>query len=907
MKAISKWAIIGLCALNSGYSFGHAEHDKARFVAPTGKDIGFCDSAVRPCASISYAVQKANKGDKVLVASGEYTISSSEELFYLKSEIVPILAGFNRFDHFQSQSPKNNPTVLKGVPADMIIELRKKGFQIIADGKNFENDLELKNKIDAYNELNKSHSAESCVGGFASNFPCDNVDLVAHMPLSAFSSRPSSGNDIWGHVDLNTGREYALIGLRNGAAVVDLGDPENPVEVGTVRGGSSTWRDVKVYQFYDQQDNHWKAYAYVTVDQVADGVTIIDLNDLPNSVSLVERNTSVGTAHNVYISNVDYTLNIKLEDAEPALQLIGSNAFSGSFHNYSLANPETIAISGNQTNFAEYTHDGASVTLTDIRKDTQCITATTSCSVFVGFNEKQMRLFDISNPADTRLLSTATYSDVGFNDKYVHSGWVTEDKQFVLLHDEFDEFRGGLNTTVRIFSISNLRSPVQVGQWTGPTEAIDHNGFVRGNRYYMSNYERGMTILDISNPAVPTVAGYFDTFPTSDRDSFNGAWGVYPYLPSGLLLVSDINSGLYILRDNTQANAQGTLQFTRTTQDVEQDTSVEIDVVRSGVNAGSTSVSVSYELISGSAMSGSDFTPVSGTLTWNGNEQGAKSFSIDVMPDNTGSELEEEFFVRLYDPRSGATLSSPSYLTIKVAGTPNAGAIEFVESTESFAENSGTNTVMVARNGGADGAASVSYQLVDGTAVAGSDYEAASGTLNWNDSDSDPKVITVTIIDDADSENDETFTIQLSNVSGANLGSDTEISVEIADNESNTAPTINPIENFEVNAGQLVSLVSVANDVDGDDLTYLWQQNSGENVQIIGADQAQASFVAPSSAGQLQFTITVTDTRGGESSESLVITVIAAEPPPPTSSGGSGSFGGVILLSLLLLRARFKR
>ena len=91
-----------LAMLNSQQTLAHSEHDKARFVAMQGKNTGKCDQVLRPCKTIAYAVQQANKGDKILVATGEYNINSSEELFYLKSALVPIYGGYNRFDHFQS-------------------------------------------------------------------------------------------------------------------------------------------------------------------------------------------------------------------------------------------------------------------------------------------------------------------------------------------------------------------------------------------------------------------------------------------------------------------------------------------------------------------------------------------------------------------------------------------------------------------------------------------------------------------------------------------------------------------------------------------------------------------------------------------------------------------------------------
>ena len=235
MLRFSPYIIIFSLLINTTV-YAHSEGEKSRFVAAQGKDIGKCDNVLRPCKSIAYAVQQANKGDKVLLAAGRYSIDSTEELFYLKSTLVPIYGGYNRFDHFQSQSPQSNVTTLTNVPGDMVDILRTKGFNVLADGKALALNKTLQQSLDNYAQWNQRQIDQPCSNGKAGIFECNNVDLLAHFPLSEMSSRPNAGNDIWGHVDLNTGKEFAIMGLRNGIIVVDVSDPEAPVEIDTITG-----------------------------------------------------------------------------------------------------------------------------------------------------------------------------------------------------------------------------------------------------------------------------------------------------------------------------------------------------------------------------------------------------------------------------------------------------------------------------------------------------------------------------------------------------------------------------------------------------------------------------------------------------------------------------------------------
>lgn len=901
------WIFFATAAmLTSHMTSAHSEHDKARFVAQQGKDAGKCDQVLRPCKTIVYAVQQANKGDKILVSSGEYIVNSSEELFYLKSALVPIYGGYNRFDHFQNQSPDTNLTELKNIPVDMAEPLRQQGFVIMADGKslfasNSTKGKALQSKLNSYSTLSKKQTGIDCVNGSAGSFACNNIDLLAHIPLNQFSSSPSSASDIWGHVDLNTGDEYALIGLRNGVAVVNVTEPENPVEVGTISGLNSAWRDIKVYQYFDTNINAWQAYAYSTVDNANDYVTIINLNQLPNSVTLVEKNKVVTQAHNLYITNIDHTLNIALPSLTPSLQLIGSNKFGGAFHSYSLTTPSTLTALPDSSFGSGYTHDGTSINITDSRKDSQCSTTGDSCTVFIDFNEKEMKLWNITDASATTLLGTGEYNDVAKSNQYVHSGWGTEDKQHIFLHDEFDEKDGGLNSTVRIFSIADLNNPTQVGQWTGPTRAIDHNGFTRGNRYYMSNYERGLTVLNITDPANPIEVGLFDTYTPSNNAGFNGAWGAYPYLPSGNILVSDISSGLYILKDRTHESSQGKIGFNNNAIHANQGETLTINVQRDSASDPNKAVSVNYQLLPGSAKENSDYTPVSGTLNWLANDIADKTISVDIAADSTSEEFQEKFFVRLSQPSNTATLGSNSYLTVNIDGLVNSGSLAFTMAEATVAENQGSIDLMLARQGSAKGAVSVSYLLSSGTAIIGDDVASSSGTVNWADGDSAEKSISITIIDDIISEANENFTVALSPVSGSSLGSITQYTITISDDDSNTAPTVTLPENKEINTGATVSVTATTTDNENDPLTYLWQQTSGESVTVMNADTLIASFVAPTTAGSVELLFTATDSKGLSTNETITLTVVApVVNPPQTSTGnkssGGGSFGYFILL-----------
>ena len=883
-------------------AFAHSEKEKARFVAENGINSGTCNNRFRPCKSIGYAVQQANKGDKILVAEGRYSVANQEDLLYLVSELQPVLGGFNTLDNYQVQQPDHFHSVLTGVPTEYADILYDKGFHVIVDTKGATTD-QLDWSLKAVQQMQTTQPAAPCVGGVSAGFSCNNMSLLGRLPLSALPTNSSAANDIWGHVDLNTMREYAIIGLQRGVAVVDVTDPENPTVVGSISGQSTTWRDIKVYQFFSTAQQRWKAFAYASADSVTEGLTIIDLNTLPNGIKLVRRTLEDAEAHNVYISNIDYTTNTALPGASALLHITGSENYGGSWRTYNLKNAE-LPLASYQLDSgtrSDYTHDASSVSIDDERAQRDCVNAGNgACNVLIDFNENELRLWDHSSATAATELGSESYP----NAEYVHSGWWSEDKQYVILHDELDEQRRGLNTTVHFFDISDLNSPTLVASWTGPTRAIDHNGFVRGNRYYMSNYERGVTILDISDPTAPTEIGNFDTFGPSDNASFNGTWGVYPYLPSGIILASDIQGGLYILKDETLGDLDDAVGFASTQISLDEGNTGNIKVTRQGNGA----MSVDYQFISGSAGE-NDFNGSDGTLTWSDGDLADKTIPITINTDGF-DETTEVFFVRLSNPVDGALKIEQNTAFVSINGTGvQRGTVGFNDATADVREIDGTVNFAVLRSGGSDQAISIEYAITGGDATLGVDVSLSDGILEWSDGDSENKFISVNILDDSESEFIESFTLTLSAANDGLLSDTRALKVSIRDDETNQPPFIDAGDDIQVNTRQTLSLAGSANDPENAEIQVVWVQTAGPSVTLNNADTLTPSLTAPNSAATLNFELQVTDDFNVTSTDTMTVIVNSPEITPPNnqgeSSGGSLYWTGLIgLLSLIKLRRK---
>jgi len=155
-------------------------------------------------------------------------------------------------------------------------------------------------------------------------------------------------------------------------------------------------------------------------------------------------------------------------------------------------------------------------------------------------------IVDVTDKAAPQMLSRSGYE----GSAYTHQGWLTEDQRHFLLNDELDEQQSGVPTTTYIFDVVDLRSAKLIGTYRAAVAAIDHNLYVKANRVYEANYRSGLRILDSTRVAEGELeeVAFFDIYPDGDEAEFNGAWSVYPYFDSGIVIVSGIEQGLFVLR-----------------------------------------------------------------------------------------------------------------------------------------------------------------------------------------------------------------------------------------------------------------------------------------------------------------------------------------------------------------------
>jgi choice-of-anchor B domain-containing protein len=368
-----------------------------------------------------------------------------------------------------------------------------------------------------------STGPEVCTGGNAGGFACSGVDLRSRLPVSAMDG--VGGNDIWGWADVQTGREYALMGLQNGTAFVDVTDPEEAVFLGRLptQTTSSIWRDIKVY----------RDHAYIVADGAgAHGMQVFDLTQLRGLTAAQDwlPDTVYGDFANAH--------NLAINEDSGFAYAVGTNTCGGGLHMIDLSEPGNPLFAGCHAVTPD-THDAQCVNY--IGPDVNF----TGREICFNSNENHVEVADVSDKGAPLTVSQSTYPQLGF----VHQAWLTGDHRFLFVGDELDERNFGVPTRTHVFDVSDLTSPQYLYAYEAATTSIDHNLYVLGNRVYQANYSAGLRVLefvDLANREINEIA-FFDTVPETGVGSFDGAWSVYPYLPSGTIIVSDGIHGLFVL------------------------------------------------------------------------------------------------------------------------------------------------------------------------------------------------------------------------------------------------------------------------------------------------------------------------------------------------------------------------
>lgn len=347
-----------------------------------------------------------------------------------------------------------------------------------------------------------------------------NISVLYHWKVDSFpisSAHQNAYNEVWGFVQ--GGKEYAVIGTTLGTHIFDVTTPTQSEEVvyipGEAQGTSIVHRDYHDYA----------GYLYIVCDEGNSTLQIADLSFLPDSTPLVYNSDSLfKRSHNIFI------------DSSAAKMYVcgGTNQLNV----YSLDNPiEPTLLVNCSTQVTNWNSNIGYIHDIYVRNDTAYCNAGSNGLFVVDFS-------DAPNPVVLGSLEQYPYQ--GYN----HSGWLSDDGKTYALADENHGYKIKL---LDVEDLSDITLLDTIGSEIHPL-SIPHNLIFEGDFLYVSYYHDGTYIWNTADPENPFITGYYDTSTDTHITDYHGNWGVYPFLPSGILLASDMQNGLYVM-DVSQAVA----------------------------------------------------------------------------------------------------------------------------------------------------------------------------------------------------------------------------------------------------------------------------------------------------------------------------------------------------------------
>jgi choice-of-anchor B domain-containing protein len=351
-------------------------------------------------------------------------------------------------------------------------------------------------------------------------YPHQNIYLLSQLdPEGADAGDGRNYSACWGWYQASKNKEYAIVGSSTKTYFIDVTNPYSPVIKDSVigRSGACTWREVKTYQ----------NYCYVVSDVcVPNSLQIIDMQYLPDSVHVVyDDSTYFERAHTAWVDGNKLYVG---GNAKRGQGSVGMNV-------YSLATPTApVLLRKIQDDYPSinYVHDMF------VRNDT----------VFASAGGQGLQVFKLTASNTFTFLGSLTgYTEAGYN----HSSYLTQNGQTLVFCDETPAM------SIKVADVSNL-GLITLSALTKPSSFPDfagHNPYILGNKWaFVSCYQDGLNLYDISVPSAPVLKGYFDTYPQGGANVSNyfgspwrGNWGAYPYLPSGIIIATDMQNGIFIL------------------------------------------------------------------------------------------------------------------------------------------------------------------------------------------------------------------------------------------------------------------------------------------------------------------------------------------------------------------------
>lgn len=356
----------------------------------------------------------------------------------------------------------------------------------------------------------------------AQTYPGLNINLLSHIDPETDNTggdgRKYSG--CWGWYQAAKNKEYAIVGTSSKTYFIDVTNPQNPVIRDSVMAAHAgcTWREIKNYQ----------NYCYIVSDDAKPNTfQIVDMQYLPDSVHVVHNGTTYfERCHTIFVDQD----RLYCGGPTPA----GTNAPTENMWVYSLANPANPVLLRKlwqDVPAINYVHDMF------VRNDT----------VYASCGNQGFFILKF-NPATNTFALMQSFTGYPYSG-YNHSSWQTDDRKTMVFADEVP---AGL--PAKVIDVSNFNNITLVDTIRSHLKATAHNPYIMHNKWcWMSTYQDGLYLYDISTPSNTTIHGYFDTHPqhgTNDNfagSDYSGNWGAYPYLPSKIIIACDMQNGIFIL------------------------------------------------------------------------------------------------------------------------------------------------------------------------------------------------------------------------------------------------------------------------------------------------------------------------------------------------------------------------